>query len=135
MIDLPQEYRDLLEEQLDEYLEGAEDKDDAASMVQDIVELLQTAAVECEVDVQGGDVVAYLETESELEDGLFDLLLEELEEEDLEDFTGEDLITLIEKIVEIEWVDEDEESFGVDELDEDLGFDGTDGIEDLDDDF
>ncbi len=134
MIELPQEYRDLLEEQLDEYLEAADGIGEAATMVQDFVELIQTVADECEVDVSGGDVVAYMETEAELEDGLFDLLLEELEEEDLEDFTGDDLIVLMEKIVEIEWVDEDEESYGVEELDEDLGFDGT-VMDDLDDDF
>jgi hypothetical protein len=134
MISLPQEYRHLLEEQLDEYLESVEETSDATGMVQDIMELLQSVAGECEVDVRGGDIVAYMENEGEIEDGLFDILLDELEEEDLEDFTAEDLIALLEKIVEIEWVDEDEESFGVEELDEDLGFDGT-VIDDLDDDF
>jgi hypothetical protein len=134
MISLPQEYRDLLLEQLDEYLESADDTGDAAGMVQDIIELLQSAADECDVDVAGGDIVAFMENEGEIEDGLFDILLDELEEEDLEDFSGEDLIVLLEKIVEIEWVDEDEESFGVEELDEDLGFDGT-VIDDLDEDF
>jgi hypothetical protein len=134
MISLPQEYRHLLEEQLDEYLESVEETSDATGMVQDIMELLQSVAGECEVDVRGGDIVAYMENEGEIEDGLFDILLDELEEEDLEDFTAEDLIALLEKIVEIEWVDEDEESFGVEELDEDLGFDGT-VIDDLDDEF
>ncbi len=134
MIELPQEYRDLLEEQIDEYLDDDSRSDDAATMVQDLVELLQRVADESEVEVQGGDIVAYMENEGDLEDGLFDLLLEELEDEDLEDFSGGDLITLIEKIVEIEWNDGDEESFGVEELDEDLGFDGT-VIDDLDEDF
>jgi hypothetical protein len=134
MIELPQEYRDLLEEQLDEYLEANDDTSDAAAMVQDIVELMQRVCDECEVEVPGNDIVAFMENEGELEDGLFDMLLEELEEEDLEDISGEDLLTLLEKIVEIEWMDEDEESFGVEELDEDLGFDGT-VIDDLDDEF
>lgn len=134
MIELPQEYRDLLEEQLDEYLESNDDTSDATTMVHDILELLQRVADECEVEVQGNDIVAHMESEGELEDGLFDLILEELEEEDLEDFTGDDLLSLLDKIVEIEWVDEDEESFGVEELDEDLGFEGT-VIDDLDDDF
>jgi hypothetical protein len=134
MIELPQEYRDLLEEQLDEYLESQDDTSDAAAMVQHILELLQRVADECEVDVPGKDIIAHMENEGELEDGLFDLILEELEEEEIEDFTGDDLLTLLDKIVEIEWVDEDEESFGVEELDEDLAFDAT-TTDDLDDDF
>jgi hypothetical protein len=134
MIELPQEYRDLLIEQLDDYLESADSSTDAASMVQDILDLMQSAADEADVDVPGNDIVAYIETEGELEDALYDILLDEFEEEDPEDYTGEDLIVLLEKVVEIEWMDEDEESYGVEELDEDLGFDGT-VIEDLDDDF
>jgi len=134
MIELPQEYRDLLEEQLDEYLDSSDEARDAASMVQDVVGLLQRVAVECEVEIPGGDVVVYLETEGELEDGIFDLLLEELEEENLEDFTGNNLMSLVEKIVEIEWVDEDQASFGVEELDEDLAFDEA-VIDELDEDF
>jgi len=134
MIELPQEYRDLLEERLDEYLDSTDDTGDAAGMVQDLIELLQRVALECEVEIPGGDVVAHLENESELEDGLFDLLLEELEEENLEDFTGNNLLTLVEKIIEIDWVDQDQDSFGVEELDEDLGFEGTE-TDELDEDF
>lgn len=134
MIELPQEYRDLLEEQLDSFLDSADSSSDAASMVQDIVELLQSAATESDTEVPGGDIVAYLENEGDLEDGLFDLLLEELEEEDLGDFSGEDLLTVLEKLLKIQWADGDEESFGVEELDEDLGFDGT-VIDELDEDF
>ncbi len=134
MIELPQEYRDLLEEQLDTYLDSTDDAGDAAGMVQDFMGTLQRVAVECEVEIPGGDLVAHLENESELEDGLFDLLLEEFEEEDLEDYTGNDLLTLLEKIIEIDWVDQDQDSFGVEEFDEDLGFEGTES-DDLDDDF
>jgi hypothetical protein len=62
------------------------------------------------------------------------LLAEELEDEDLEDMTGEDIIALIEKFVEIEWVDEDEESYGVEELDEELDFEEN-AMDDPEDEF
>ena len=134
LIDLPQEFQVLLVEQLDEYLESAEGSTDAATMVQDLLELLQTVADQSEADVPGKDIVAYIENESELDDGLFDLLLEEFEEEDLEDFTGEGLLAIFEKIVEVEWIDEDEGSLGVEELDEELGFEDA-VLTDLDDDY
>ena len=134
MIELPQEFRDLLEEKLDEYLDTTDNTGGAASMVRDIVEHLQKVGEECEIEVPNGDMIAYIETEGDLDDGLFDLLLEELEEEDLEDFTGDDLLTVMEKLVEIEWADGDEESLGVEELDEDLGFNDA-VIDELDDDF
>ena len=102
--------------------------------MQDVLGLLQTIADESDFTVPGGDIVVYMETEGELDDGLFDILLEELEEEDLEDFTGEDVLTLVEKIVEIQWVDEDEESLGVEELDDELDFEDP-VLTDLDDDY
>ncbi len=134
MIDLPQEYQVLLIEQLEVYLEGAADEADAETVVHDLLELLQRVADKNDITVPGGDIVAYLESEGELDDGLFDLLLEELEEEDLEDFTGEDVLTLIEKIFEINWIDEDEESMGVEELDDELDFEDP-VMTDLDDDY
>ncbi len=134
MIDLPQEFQVLLVEQLDEYLEGAAGSTDAATVVRDLLVLLQTIADQCEVVVPSEGLVVYMESEAELDDGLFDLLLEELEEEDLEDVTGEDVLSLLEKIVEIEWVDEDQESMGVEELDDELGFEDP-VLTDLDDDY
>ena len=134
MIDLPQEIQDLLIEQLDVYLEEAAGSSEAVAVVQDVLGLLQTIADESDFTVPGGDIVVYMETEGELDDGLFDILLEELEEEDLEEFTGEDVLTLIEKIVEIQWVDEDEESLGVEELDDELDFEDP-VLTDLDDDY
>jgi hypothetical protein len=133
MIELPQEYRELLEEQLDAFLESIDGSDDATEVVQDILELLERVAQDCDVSVPGGDIVSYIENDSELEDALFDVLLDELEEEDLADFTGNDMLALLEKIIEIDWVDEDEESFGVEELDEDLGFEAAD-LNELDED-
>ncbi|MFH1467365.1 MAG: hypothetical protein ABIO70_23480 [Pseudomonadota bacterium] len=125
MIELPQEYQDLLAEQLDEYLATLSSSAETPAIVQDMLAILQAAADECEVEIPGGDLVAWFEADSDLEDNLLALLTEELEGEDLDDLTGEDIISLLEKFVEIEWVDEDEESYGVEELDEELDFEDS----------
>lgn len=134
MIELPQEYQDLLAEQLDEYLATIASSAETGAIVHDMLALLQAAADECEIEIPGGDIVAWFEADSELEESLHDLLAEELEDEDLEDMTGEDVIALMEKFVEIEWVDEDEESYGVEELDEELDFEEN-ALEDPEDEF
>jgi hypothetical protein len=134
MIELPQEYQDLLAEQLDEYLATLSGSSETPAIVQDMLAILQAAADECELDVPNGDLVAWFEADSDLEESLLDLLIEELEGEDLDDLTGEDIIALVEKFVDIEWVDEDEESYGVEELDEELDFDES-AMEDPEDEF
>jgi len=134
MIHLPQDFRDLLAEQLDLYLESDAHGDDHATVVQDLLAKLQAVASECELEQGSGDIVFWLENEADLEDGLFDLLLEEIEDEDLEDFSGEDLVTLLEKLLEIQWADEDEESFGVEELEDELEFQES-TIAELEDDY
>ena len=128
MIELPQEYQDLLSEQLDEYLATLSGSAETPAIVQDILAILQAAADECEIVVPNNDLVAWFESDSDLEESLLDLLVEEIEGEDLDDMTGEDIIALVEKFVEIEWIDEDEESYGVEELDEELDFE--DGVMD-----
>jgi hypothetical protein len=128
MIELPQEYQDLLAEQLDEYLATLSGSTETPAIVQDMLALLQAAADECEIEIPNGDLVAWFESDSDLEESLLDLLVEELEGEDLDDLTGEDIIALVEKHVEIEWIDEDEDSYGVEELDEELDFE--DGVMD-----
>ena len=125
MIDLPQEMRDMLVEQLDEYFEGMEDVPEASEVAAYVVDLVQESAQECEVE-QADDIVGLLESSGDLEASLTDMLSEHLENLDLEALSAEDVVGVVEKICEIEWGSEDDEMFGVDELDEELGYDESD---------
>ena len=133
MIDLPQEMRALLVEQLDEILEAAAGSLDPESLAQEIVDHIQAAGDECEVEA-AEDIVAALETSGDLDASLSELLTEQLEQEDLDDLTGEDLVTMVEKVCEIEWSDEDADAYGVEELDDELDFDGE-GVEDMEEEY
>ncbi|MBN1337017.1 MAG: hypothetical protein JXB39_13750 [Deltaproteobacteria bacterium] len=133
MIDLPQEMRDLLVEQLDEYIEGAAGSLEPESLAQEIVDRIQGVGEDCEVEAVE-DIVAALETSGDLDASLMELLTEQLEQEDLEDLTGEDLVAMVEKVCEIEWSDEDAGTYGVEELDDELDFDGE-AIEDMEEEY
>lgn len=131
MIDLPQEMRDLLVEQLDEYIEGATGSVEPDTLAQHVVDLLQTVADEVELEMSE-DLVAALETSGDLDAPLVDLLSDQIEGDDLEEVSGEDLVVMLEKLCDVEWSDEEVDSYGVEELDEELDFDGE-GVEDMED--
>lgn len=125
MIDLPQEMRDLLVEQLDEYLsgqgEGAGPEDVAHHIIETFQELAEEYTVISDPD---DDILGFLENSGDLDSSLLDVLVEQLETEDLTVVQGEDLVELVERTCEIEWLDEQDALLGVDELDvnEDLSF-------------
>lgn len=125
MIDLPQEMRDMLVEQLDEYLEGIEDEVDPEDLAQYVVDSVCEAAQESEVE-QADDIIGLLENSGDLDASLLDMLTEQFEQHDLESIVAEDILGTLEKICEIEWGDEDDEMFGVDEMGEELGYDEGD---------
>ena len=131
MNELPQGFRDLLVEQLDEYLESGVEDIEAAALVSDILEVLQTVADDCDLE---GDIAPKLEQEADLDEPLSDLLLHDIQVLDPDELVGEDLAVLLESICEIDWVDAEIEGFGVDELDDELDFD-SDALDDLDDDY
>ena len=125
MIDLPQEMRDMLVEQLDEYFEGLEEEMDPEEIASYVVDLLQEAAQECEVE-QADDIVGLLESSGDLEASLLDMLSEHLENQDLDLISADEVVGVVEKLCEIEWGVEEDEIFGVDELDEELAYDEND---------
>ncbi len=131
MNELPQGFRDLLVEQLDEYLESGVEDIEAATLVTDILEVLQTVADDCDLE---GDIAVKLEREADLDEPLYDLLLLKIQTLVPDDLLGEDLAGLLESICDIDWVDAEIEGFGVEELDDELDFD-NDVLDDLDDDY
>ena len=118
MIELPQEMRDILAEQLEEFLEESLDGLDAETLVQSMLDLLQEVTEEYGLE-QADDIIGYLENSGDLDAPLLDVLIEDLENEDLLQLDAEELLTTLEKMCEIEWLDVDEGLFGVDQLDVD----------------
>jgi hypothetical protein len=118
MIQLPNEMRDTLVEQLDEYLDaqtgtGSPDPETVAAYV---IEQIATAAEEMKID-DCDEIILKLESSGELEASLLELLEEEFESNDEFEFTGEEIVSLVEKVCEIEWATKDDDDDDADEDD------------------
>lgn len=123
MIQLPHEMRDTVVEQLDEYLESQSGSPDGESVAAYVIELLGTVAEELKVD-DADEIVLKLETSGELEASLQELLEEEFERDDELEFTGEEIVSLIEKVCDVEWTTKDDEEEDEDDDDDDDDPDG-----------
>jgi hypothetical protein len=125
MIQLPHEMRDTIVEQLDDYLEvhtGAPDGEMVAAYLMDLI-----VVVAEELKVESADeIVLKLESSGELEASLQELLEEEFESNDEFEFTGEEIVALIERVCEVEWTakddDDDDDDDGEDDEDDPDGF-------------
>lgn len=133
MIQLPHEMRDHLVEQLDEYLDAASGAPDPETIASYVVELVGTVAEELKVD-DGDEIILKLESSGELDASLLELLEEEFESNDEFEYTGEEIVSLVEKVCEVEWKtkDDDDEEEEDDDDDPDGFFDevGADDDED-----
>lgn len=115
MVELPHEMRELLVERLDDFISDLTDSTDFESIAHSIIKAIQSTADEAEYE-KADEVVARLESSGELEGSLAEVLEEHFEAEEEFDYTGEDLVNLLEKLCEIEWADLDDE--GEDDLDD-----------------
>ena len=136
MIQLPHEMRDTVVEQLDEYLEAQTGTPDGETVAAYVIELLGSAAEELKID-DADEIVLKLETSGELEASLQELLEEEFERDDELEFTGEEIVSLIEKVCDVEWTtkdddDDEDEDDDDDDDDPDGFFDDMGGDEDED---
>ena len=119
MVELPQEMRELLVERLDDFISELTDTSDTESIAQSIVHAIEAIADQVEYE-KAEEVISRLEASGELEGSLGEVLEEHLSAEDEFDFTGEDLVSLIEKICEIEWADlEEDDDDDIDDFFED----------------
>ena len=125
MIQLPHEMRDTVVEQLDEYLEAQHGTPDAESVAAYVVEALGTVAEELKLG-DADEFVIRLETSGELEASLQEMLEEELERDDELEFSGEEIVGMVEKVCDIEWTTKDEEE--EEEADDDEDDDDPDGF-------
>lgn len=118
MMQLPHELRDTVVEQLDEYLETQNGTPDAEALAAFVVDLLGAAAEDLKID-DADDIVLKLETSGELEASLLELLEEHFESSEDTEIIAEDILSLIEKVCDVEWTTKDDEDVDDDDDDDD----------------
>jgi hypothetical protein len=107
MIELPQKMREGLVEQIESYIESNGGGDPEA-LAEYAVTVIQSAAEEHQV-ADGTDIISQLEASGELEGGLDEVLQEAVENAGDVELTAEEVISIIERLCEIEWVTPDDE--------------------------
>lgn len=111
---LPNSMRDKMVDDLDEYLEAVSASPDTEAIAAYVIELLETYAEDAGID----DIVALLEEETALDSGLSETIEEEMSSNDEFEYTGEEIISLVERLCEIEWVDGEDDDDDEDEDEE-----------------
>lgn len=127
MIQLPHEMRDTVVETLDEYLEAQHGSPEGEAVAAYVIELLGTVAEELKLD-DADEIVLKLETSGELEASLQELLEEEFERDDELEFSGEEIISIIEKVCDVEWTTKDDDDEDEDKDNKDDDDDDPDGF-------
>ncbi len=117
MMQLPSDMRDALVEQLDEYLDAHASSPDAEAVASYVVELIGTVAEELKLD-DADEIILKLESSGELEAGLSEVLEEEFESNDEFEFTGEEVVSLLEKLCDLEWAAGDDDDIDDDDDDD-----------------
>ena len=107
---LPNSMRDHMVDDLDEYLEAVSASPDTEAIASYVIELLETYAENNGID----DVLASLEEAAALDGTLSETLEEEMSSNDEFEYTGEEIVSLLERLCEIEWVESEDD----DDLDE-----------------
>jgi hypothetical protein len=119
-VQLPISMRDQLVEEVDEYLEAFSSEPDPEAVGGYLVELLENYAEDEGID----DLIASLEEEGELDGTLQDTLETEMSSNDEFEYTGEEIISLLERLCGIEWEsdedDEDDEEAEEDDEDDEV---------------
>lgn len=115
LVQLPYTLRESLVEELDEYIEGFGSDPEPEALVAYVIELLETFA-----DEEGwDDLKTDLEESGALDESLADALEAEITSNDEFEYTGEEVVSLLESLCEIEWDEEDEDEDDLDDDEED----------------
>lgn len=125
---LPYSMRESLVDDIDEFLEAFSSDPEPEQVANYLVEALETYADEEGID----DIVATLEEEGELEASLSEALEGEMTSNDEFEYTGEEIVSLLEKLCGVEWDGEDDDEDDEDD-DEDEDDEDEDEDEELDD--
>lgn len=115
MLELPQGMRELLVERLDDLISELTDTSDMEAIAASIVSAITASAEDAEYD-KSDELIAKMESSGELDASLVEVLEELLSVEDEFDFTGEELVSKLEKLCEVEWADLEDE--GDDDIDD-----------------
>jgi hypothetical protein len=94
-------FRESLVDDLDEMLEAYADNPDQEAITQFVIEQLEVYADEHGID----DIVVQLEADGALEAPLQETLETELASNDELELTGEEIVSLLERVCNIEWDD------------------------------
>lgn len=111
---LPTSLRESLVEELDEYLEAFASEPDPEAVAAFVIELLEAWADEAGED----DLLTDLEESGALDEPLAERLESEVSSNDEFEFTGEELVSLLEKLCAIEWDEDDDDDEDEDEDDD-----------------
>ncbi|MBN2800835.1 MAG: hypothetical protein JXX28_16990 [Deltaproteobacteria bacterium] len=109
-MELPLYLRESLVDEMDQFLEAFSSNPDAEAVAQYLIELLESYADGAEVD----DIVGEFEDENALDGGLSEVLEGEMSSNDEFEYTGEEVVSLLETLCDIEWSDD----LSSDDLDE-----------------
>jgi hypothetical protein len=117
--------RDDLVDEIDEYLDAIAASPDPEAVALFVIEVLETHAEDEGID----DLVATLEEEGEVDGTLAEALEEEMRSNDEFEFTGEEVVSLVERMCGLEWEndpsaaeDDDDDDDDFDDEDDDLNF-------------
>ena len=112
---LPIALRDLIVQELDQYLEAYGSHPDEEAVAGYVVEVIEGWA-----DEEGWDeIISEMEESGALEDSFADALENEMASNDEFEFTGEEISSLLERMCEIEWEDAAEDDLS-EEIDDDF---------------
>jgi hypothetical protein len=131
-VQLPYSMRESLVDDIDEFLAAFASDPEPEQVATYMIETLETYADEEGLE----EIVAALEEEGELEASLQETLETEMSSNDEFEYTGEELVSLLERICGIEWEsstdddDDDDDDFDDDDDDDD---DSEEDEEPLDD--
>jgi len=104
-VDIKSSIREMLVAELDEFLEAYTERADAEAIASYVIEQLQTYGD----DQQINDIIGDMEESGYVDGTLLDSLINEFESNDEFVFTGEEVVSLLERLCELQWVDEDED--------------------------
>lgn len=108
---LPNSMRDNMVDDLDEYLDAVSASPDTEAIAGYVIELLETYAENAGID----DVIGSLEEAAGLDGSLSETLEEEMSSNDEFDYTGEEIMSLLERLCEIEWIESEDDGEDEDE--------------------
>ena len=127
MMQLPHEMRDTMVEQLDEYFDAQTGTPESEAVAAHLVELVVTVAEEMKLE-EIEELLLKLESSGELDASLLEVLEEQFESNQEFEFTGEDVVGLLEKVCDIEWTTKDDDDDDDDKASDDDDDDDPDGF-------